>query len=63
MLTEDHVPPHHRLIYGMFGQAGGVWIDRVGRRTTEKGRHSIMLRDLPTVTRNLDPVALPGSRS
>lgn len=62
LLTEDNLPSYHRLIYGMFGQGDGAWINWVGRWTAEEGRHSIVLRDYLTVTRNLDPVALERSR-
>lgn len=62
LLTEDNLPSYHRLIYGMFGEGDGAWINWVGRWTAEEGRHSIVLRDYLTVTRNLDPVALEQSR-
>ncbi len=62
LLTEDNLPSYHRLIYGMFGQGDGAWINWVGRWTAEEGRHSIVLRDYLTVTRNLDPAALERSR-
>ena len=62
LLTEDNLPSYHRLIYGMFGEGDGAWINWVGRWTAEEGRHAIVLRDYLTVTRNLDPVALEQSR-
>jgi acyl-[acyl-carrier-protein] desaturase len=62
LLTEDNLPSYHRLIHGMFGRGDGAWISWVGRWTAEEGRHSIVLRDYLTVTRNLDPVALERSR-
>ena len=62
LLTEDNLPSYHRLIYGMFGHGDGAWINWVGRWTAEEGRHSIVLRDYLTVTRNLDPTALERSR-
>ena len=62
LLTEDNLPSYHRLIYGMFGSGDGAWINWVGRWTAEEGRHSIVLRDYLTVTRNLDPTALEQSR-
>jgi acyl-[acyl-carrier-protein] desaturase len=62
LLTEDNLPSYHRLIYGMFGRGDGAWINWVGRWTAEEGRHSIVLRDYLTVTRNLDPTALERSR-
>ncbi len=62
LLTEDNLPSYHRLIHGMFGRGDGAWITWVGRWTAEEGRHSIVLRDYLTVTRNLDPAALERSR-
>jgi acyl-[acyl-carrier-protein] desaturase len=62
LLTEDNLPSYHRLVYGMFGRGDGAWINWVGRWTAEEGRHSIVLRDYLTVTRNLDPAALEQSR-
>lgn len=62
LLTEDNLPSYHRLIYGMFGDGDGAWINWVGRWTAEEGRHAIVLRDYLTVTRNLDPTALERSR-
>jgi acyl-[acyl-carrier-protein] desaturase len=62
LLTEDNLPSYHRLIYGMFGDGDGAWLNWVGRWTAEEGRHSIVLRDYLTVTRNLDPVGLERSR-
>ena len=62
LLTEDNLPSYHRLIYGMFGEGDGAWINWVGRWTAEEGRHAIVLRDYLTVTRNLDPTALEQSR-
>ncbi len=62
LLTEDNLPSYHRLIYGMFGDGDGAWLNWVGRWTAEEGRHAIVLRDYLTVTRNLDPTALEQSR-
>lgn len=62
LLTEDNLPSYHRLVYGMFGEGDGAWINWVGRWTAEEGRHSIVLRDYLTVTRNIDPTALERSR-
>jgi acyl-[acyl-carrier-protein] desaturase len=62
LLTEDNLPSYHRLVYGMFGRGDGAWINWVGRWTAEEGRHSIVLRDYLTVTRNLDPRELERSR-
>lgn len=62
LLTEDNLPSYHRLIYGMFGDGDGAWLNWVGRWTAEEGRHAIVLRDYLTVTRNLDPAALEQSR-
>ena len=62
LLTEDNLPSYHRLIHGMFGRGDGAWINWVGRWTAEEGRHSIVLLDYLTVTRNLDPPALERSR-
>ena len=62
LLTEDNLPSYHRLIYGMFGNSDGAWLNWVGRWTAEEGRHAIVLREYLTVTRNLDPVALEQSR-
>jgi hypothetical protein len=42
----------------MFGGGDGACIDRVGRWSAEEGRHSIVLRDYLTVTRNLDLAVL-----
>ena len=62
LLTEDNLPSYHRLIYGMFGDGDGAWLNWVGRWTAEEGRHAIVLRDYLTVTRNLDPALLEQSR-
>ena len=62
LLTEDNLPSYHRLIYGMFGEGDGAWLNWVGRWTAEEGRHAIVLRDYLTVTRNLDPATLEQSR-
>jgi acyl-[acyl-carrier-protein] desaturase len=62
LLTEDNLPSYHRLIYGMFGEGDGAWVNWVGRWTAEEGRHSIVLRDYLTVTRNIDPMLLERSR-
>ena len=58
LLTEDNLPSYHRLVYGMFGDGDGAWLNWVGRWTAEEGRHAIVLRDYLTVTRNIDPVLL-----
>jgi acyl-[acyl-carrier-protein] desaturase len=62
LLTEDNLPSYHRLVDGMFGRGDGAWISWVGRWTAEEGRHSIVLRDYLTVTRNTDPVELERTR-
>jgi acyl-[acyl-carrier-protein] desaturase len=62
LLTEDNLPSYHRLIHGMFGRGDGAWINWVGRWTAEEGRHSIVLRDYLTVTRNIDPILLERGR-
>jgi acyl-[acyl-carrier-protein] desaturase len=62
LLTEDNLPSYHRLIHGMFGPGDGAWISWIGRWTAEEGRHSIVLRDYLTVTRNIDPVLLERGR-
>jgi acyl-[acyl-carrier-protein] desaturase len=62
LLTEDNLPSYHRLIYGMFGDGDGAWLNWVGRWTAEEGRHAIVLRDYLTVTRNLDPRLLEQER-
>ena len=61
LLTEDNLPYYFRTIEAMFGRDSewGEW----GRRwTAEEGRHSIVIRDYLTVTRQLDPVALERAR-
>jgi acyl-[acyl-carrier-protein] desaturase len=61
LLTEDNLPYYFRTIEAMFGRdsAWGEW----GRRwTAEEGRHSIVIRDYLTVTRELDPVELERAR-
>jgi acyl-[acyl-carrier-protein] desaturase len=61
LLTEDNLPYYFRTIEAMFGRnsAWGEW----GRRwTAEEGRHSIVIRDYLTVTRQIDPVALERAR-
>src|SRR5512140_1027132 len=62
LLTEDNLPSYHRLIHGMFGAGDGAWLSWIGRWTAEEGRHSIVLRDYLTVTRNIDPVMLERGR-
>ncbi|MGK2852111.1 MAG: acyl-ACP desaturase [Candidatus Limnocylindrales bacterium] len=62
LLTEDNLPSYHRLIYGMFGNGDGAWMNWVGRWTAEEGRHAIVLRDYLTVTRNIDPIMLERGR-
>ena len=61
LLTEDNLPYYFRTIETLFGRdsAWGTW---VRRWTAEEGRHSIVLRDYLTVTRQLDPVALERAR-
>ncbi len=61
LLTEDNLPYYFRTVEAMFGRdsAWGEW----GRRwTAEEGRHSIVIRDYLTVTRQIDPVALERAR-
>src|SRR4029079_7117464 len=62
LLTEDNLPSYHRLIHHEFGKGEGAWMAWVGRWTAEEGRHAIVLRDYPTVTRNIDPIALERGR-
>ncbi|MTV25766.1 acyl-ACP desaturase [Nitriliruptoraceae bacterium ZYF776] len=62
LLTEDNLPSYHREIDRMFGRRDSPWTAWVHRWTAEEGRHSIVLRDYLTVTRNLDPIVLERSR-
>lgn len=62
LLTEDNLPSYHREIYDMFGAGDGAWINWTHRWTAEEARHSIVLRDYLTVTRNIDPVLLEQQR-
>jgi len=61
LLTEDNLPYYFRTIEAMFGRdsAWGAWSRRW---TAEEGRHSIVIRDYLTVTRQIDPVALERAR-
>ncbi|MGH9067775.1 MAG: acyl-ACP desaturase [Acidimicrobiales bacterium] len=61
VLTEDNLPHYLSEIDRMMGRDGvwGVW---ARRWTAEEGRHSIVLRDYLTVTRQVDPVALERAR-
>jgi acyl-[acyl-carrier-protein] desaturase len=62
LLTEDNLPAFHREVYASFGQGDGAWINWINRWTAEEGRHSIVLRDYLTVTRNIDPILLERDR-
>lgn len=62
LLTEDNLPSYHRVIDQLFGKGEGAWTTWIGRWTAEEGRHSIVLRDYLTVTRNLDPVLMERGR-
>jgi acyl-[acyl-carrier-protein] desaturase len=62
LLTEDNLPSYHRVIDQLFGSGEGAWTTWIGRWTAEEGRHSIVLRDYLTVTRNLDPVLMERGR-
>lgn len=61
LLTEDNLPYYFHDIERMFGtdDAWGTWIRRW---TAEEGRHSIVIRDYLTVTRQVDPVELERGR-
>lgn len=61
LLTEDNLPYYFDDIARCFG-VDGPWGEWVRRWTAEEGRHSIVLRDYLTVTRQLDPVALERAR-
>lgn len=61
LLTEDNLPYYHLAIWEMFG-GEGPWGEWARRWTAEEGRHSIAMRDLLTVTRGVDPVALERGR-
>lgn len=62
LLTEDNLPSYHRVIDQLFGKGEGAWTTWIGRWTAEEGRHSIVLRDYLTVTRNLDPFVMERGR-
>src|SRR5918996_2397690 len=61
LLTEDNLPYYFRTIEQMFGRES-AWGEWARRWTAEEGRHSIVIRDYLTVTRQLDPVALERAR-
>ena len=63
LLTEDNLPSYHREIHRMFGTSrDSAWMAWIHRWTAAEGRHSIVLRDYLTVTRNIDPVELERGR-
>ncbi len=62
LMTEDNLPSYHREIHTMFGRRDTAWTTWVHRWTAEEGRHSIVLRDYLTATRNEDPVKLERGR-
>lgn len=61
LLTEDNLPYYLCELERLFGkhETWDVWIRRW---TAEEGRHSIVIRDFVTVTRQLDPVELERAR-
>jgi acyl-[acyl-carrier-protein] desaturase len=61
LLTEDNLPYYHLAIWETFG-GNGPWGEWTRRWTAEEGRHAIAIRDLLTVTRGVDPVALERER-
>ncbi|HET9731111.1 MAG TPA: acyl-ACP desaturase [Acidimicrobiales bacterium] len=61
VLTEDNLPYYFEEIKHMFG-ADGAWGEWSRRWTAEEGRHSIVIRDYLTVTRQVDPVNLERAR-
>ena len=61
LLTEDNLPYYFRTIEAMFGR-DSAWGEWSRRWTAEEGRHSIVIRDYLTVTRQIDPVALERAR-
>jgi acyl-[acyl-carrier protein] desaturase len=61
LLTEDNLPYYFRTIEAMFGRES-AWGEWSRRWTAEEGRHSIVIRDYLTVTRQIDPVALERAR-
>ncbi|HVA43381.1 MAG TPA: acyl-ACP desaturase [Acidimicrobiales bacterium] len=61
LLTEDNLPYYFNDIERMFGN-DGAWGTWVRRWTAEEGRHSIVIRDYLTVTRQVDPIALERGR-
>ncbi|MHB1446800.1 MAG: acyl-ACP desaturase [Acidimicrobiales bacterium] len=61
LLTEDNLPYYFNDIERMFGR-DGAWGTWVRRWTAEEGRHSIVIRDYLTVTRQVDPIALERGR-
>lgn len=61
LLTEDNLPHYFHTIASMYG-GDGVWSEWANRWTAEEGRHSIVIREYLTVTRQVDPVALEDAR-
>jgi acyl-[acyl-carrier-protein] desaturase len=61
LLTEDNLPYYFRTIESMFGR-DSAWGEWNRRWTAEEGRHSIVIRDYLTVTRQIDPVVLERAR-
>src|SRR5215207_5719986 len=61
LLTEDNLPYYFRTIEAMFGR-DSAWGEWARRWTAEEGRHSIVIRDYLTITRELDPVELERAR-
>jgi acyl-[acyl-carrier-protein] desaturase len=61
LLTEDNLPYYFRTIEAMFGR-DSAWGEWARRWTAEEGRHSIVIRDYLTVTREVDPVELERAR-
>jgi acyl-[acyl-carrier-protein] desaturase len=61
LLTEDNLPYYFADIARMFGTSE-VWGEWGRRWTAEEGRHSIVIRDLLTVSRHVDPISLERAR-
>ena len=61
LLTEDNLPYYFRTIEAMFGRES-AWGEWSRRWTAEEGRHSIVIRDYLTVSRQIDPMALERAR-
>jgi acyl-[acyl-carrier-protein] desaturase len=61
LLTEDNLPYYFRTIEATFGR-DSAWGEWSRRWTAEEGRHSIVIRDYLTVTRDVDPVELERAR-